>query len=57
MILHLKLFRARTLDDLIAITDQYVFHGELEKIIEVTYSYREIETPYILNETLFEEYT
>lgn len=56
MLFYLKLFWAKTLDDIIRITDVYVFHGELEKIIEVTYSYRDVEPPYILNETLFEEY-
>ena len=57
MKLFLKLFRASNLDKIIVIADQYVFHGNLEKIIEVTYSYREIGDGNILNETLFEEYT
>jgi len=41
---------------LIDLSNVYVFHGDLEKIIEVTYSYRELEDWNILNETLFEEY-
>lgn len=58
LIFYWKLRRSRNLKDLIAIADEYVFHGELEKIIEVTYTYREIwEEQYILNETLFENYT
>ena len=56
MLFYLKLFRVWSLDDLIRLTDSYVFHGEIEKIVEVTYSYRDIDAPYILNETLFEEY-
>ena len=39
----LRVFFARNLDTLIDIADEYIFHGKLEKIIEVTYSYREIE--------------
>ncbi len=57
MKLRWKLFRGNSLDKVIDIADQYVFHGNLEKIIEVTYSYREIGDGNILNETLFEEYT
>jgi len=53
---YIKLLCARNLDALIGLADSYVFHGDLEKIIEVTYSYRELEDGYILNETLFEEY-
>lgn len=56
MLFYWKLFRVKNLDQLVLLTDRYVFHGEIEKIIEVTYSYRDIEPPYILNETLFEEY-
>lgn len=56
MIFYWKLFWAQSLDDIIDISNIYVFHGALEKIIEVTYSYREIEDGYLLNETLFEEY-
>jgi hypothetical protein len=48
---------SRNLNHLIELSDTYVFHGDLEKIIEVTYSYRNIEENYILNETIFEEYT
>jgi len=53
---YLKLFFITKLDSIISLADEYVFHGDLEKIIEVTYSYRTIEDWYILNETLFEEY-
>lgn len=53
---YIKLFLARSLDSLVEIAEKYVFHGDLEKIIEVTYSYRDIWDGYILNETLFEEY-
>jgi hypothetical protein len=52
----IKLFLCRRIDALIALADEYVFHGDLEKIIEITYSYREIEGGYFLNGTLFEEY-
>ena len=52
----LRLFLARNLDALIDLADEYIFHGKLEKIIEVTYSYREIEDWCYLNETIFEEY-
>ncbi len=54
---YLKILFANTLDKVIELSDRYVFHGELEKIIEVTYSYREIDDGFLLNETLFEEYT
>jgi len=54
---YLSLLFARNLDALISLADVYVFHGDLEKIIEVTYSYRTIEDDKILNETIFEEYT
>lgn len=50
------MLRSRTLDSLIELADEYVFNGDLEKIIEVTYSYREIDDGFLLNETLFEEY-
>lgn len=53
---YLKLFFAGNLDKVIDVANIYVFHGDLEKIIEVTYSYREIEGGFLLNETLFEEY-
>ncbi len=53
---YIKLLLARNLDALIELAESYVFHGDLEKIIEVTYSYRELEDWYILNETIFEEY-
>ena len=42
--------------DWIDLADEYVFNGDLEKIIEVTYSYRETEGGFLINETLFEEY-
>ena len=51
-----KLFWAKDLDQIVGIANIYVFHGDLEKIIEVTYSYREIWESLYLNETLFEEY-
>jgi len=54
---YLSLLFARNLDALISLADVYVFPGDLEKIIEVTYSYRTIEDDKILNETIFEEYT
>ncbi|MDA9128859.1 DUF1704 domain-containing protein [Candidatus Gracilibacteria bacterium] len=57
MKLRWKLFRSRSLDAIIDVADEYVFHGDLEKVIEVTYSYRDIDNENILNETLFEEYT
>ncbi len=53
---YIKLFLARNLDKLISLAEEYVFHGDLEKIIEVTYSYRDIWDDCLLNETLFEEY-
>jgi len=53
---YFKILFANTLDRIIEIANDYVFHGDLEKIIEVTYSYREIEWGFLLNETLFEEY-
>lgn len=56
MFFYLKLLRARKIDAVIALADEYVFHGDLEKIIEVTYSYRDIGEWKMLNETLFEEY-
>jgi len=56
MLFHIKLFRAKRLWQIIDLADKYVFHGGLEKIIEVTYSYRETENGYLINETLFEEY-
>lgn len=54
---HFKKILATNIDNIIDLWDIYIFHGELEKIIEITYSYREISNKYILNETLFEEYT
>lgn len=54
---YVQLFFARNVDSLIVLANKYVFHGDLEKIIEVTYSYREIDEWFFLNETLFEEYT
>ena len=51
-----RLFFSRNLDALIDLADEYIFHGKLEKIIEVTYTYREIDTWCYLNETIFEEY-
>lgn len=51
-----KLFWSRNLNHVIDLANIYVFHGHLEKIIEVTYSYREIDGGFLLNETLFEEY-
>jgi len=56
MIFSWKVFLARNLDNIIDIANNYIFHWKLEKIIEVTYSYREIEDWKYLNETLFEEY-
>ena len=56
MFFYFKLLVSRKLNALILLADEYVFHGDLEKIIEVTYSYRELDDGYILNETLFEEY-
>ena len=56
MLFHIKLFRAKKLSQIIDLADEYVFNGDLEKIIEVTYSYRETEDWFLLNETLFEEY-
>ena len=56
MLFHFKLFRAKNLSKIIDLTDEYVFNGDLEKIIEVTYSYRETEDWYLINETLFEEF-
>ena len=56
MLFHIKLFRAKKLSQIIDLADEYVFHGNLEKIIEVTYSYRETEDGFLINETLFEEY-
>lgn len=53
---YIKLLLSRNLESLIDLANDYVFHGDLEKIIEVTYSYREIWTGLLLNETLFEEY-
>ena len=53
----LRLISSRNLDSVIELANDYVFHGELEKIIEVTYSYRELEDWKILNETLLEDYT
>lgn len=53
---YIKLFLARNLSKLILLAEEYVFHGDLEKIIEVTYSYRDLWNWYMLNETLFEEY-
>lgn len=53
---YIKLFFARKLDQIIDIANTYVFHGDLEKIIEITYSYRKIDEGFLLNETLFEEY-
>ncbi len=47
---------ARSLDTLIDLANTYVFHWDLEKIIEVTYSYRDLDNGWLLNETLFEEY-
>ncbi len=56
MLFRLKLFQARNLCQIIDIADEYIFHGGLEKIIEVTYSYRETDDWFLINETLFEEY-
>lgn len=53
---YIQLFLARNLNKLILLAEEYVFHGDLEKIIEVTYSYRDIWDWFLLNETLFEEY-
>ncbi len=53
---YIKLFFTKNIDQIIDLANSYVFHGDLEKIIEVTYSYREIEWGFLLNETLFEEY-
>ncbi len=56
MFFHLKLIRTKTLSQIIDLADEYVFNGDLEKIIEVTYSYRETEDGFLINETLFEQY-
>ena len=56
MLFHIKLFRAKQLLQIINLADDYIFHGDLEKIIEVTYSYRETSDGFFMNETLFEEY-
>jgi len=56
MLFHIKLFKAKTLDQIVDLTDEYVFNGKLEKIIEITYSYRETGNGYLFNETLFEEF-
>jgi len=56
MLFYLKLLKARNLNAIIELADKYVFNGDLEKIIEVTYSYREIDDAFLLNETLFEEF-
>lgn len=53
---YIRLLTSRNLESLIDLANEYVFHGDLEKIIEVTYSYREIWEGLLLNETLFEEY-
>jgi len=53
---YIRLLLSRNLDSLISLAEEYVFHGDLEKIIEVTYTYRDIWDWNILNETLFEEY-
>lgn len=53
---YVRLFFARNLEKLITLAEEYVFHGDLEKIIEVTYSYRDLWDWNLLNETLFEEY-
>ncbi len=54
---YIDLYRAKQLNGFIRLANKYIFHGELEKIIEVTYSYREIGENTYFNETLFEEYT
>lgn len=56
MFFYWKIFWVNNLEWLIAIADNYVFHGDLEKIIEVTYTYKKIWEGELLNETLFEEY-
>ena len=56
MFFYWKLFWVNNLEWLIALADSYVFHGDLEKIIEVTYTYKKIWEGELLNETLFEEY-
>lgn len=54
---YLQLFSVRRLDDIVALANDRVFHWRLEKIIEITYSYRELWKNIFLNETLFEEYS
>ncbi|NDK09697.1 DUF1704 domain-containing protein [Candidatus Gracilibacteria bacterium] len=56
MIYYLKLYFARSLDDVMNLVNGEVFDGKLEKIIEVTYSYKQLDDGYLYNETLFEEY-
>ncbi len=56
MFFYWKLFWANDLGSIISLADEYVFHGDLEKIIEVTYTYKELENGFLFNETLFEEY-
>jgi len=51
-----KLLVCRNLESLIDLSNQYVFHGDLEKIIEVTYTYRPTDEGWHINETIFEEY-
>ncbi len=53
---YIQLFFAKSLEDIISLCQKYIFHGSLEKIIEVTYSYREFNDTNLFNETLFEEY-
>ena len=56
MIFYWKLYWIKDLEWLIALADSYVFHGDLEKIVEITYTYKELDDIYLLNETLFEDY-
>lgn len=56
MLFYWKIFWIKDLESLINLADEYVFHGDLEKIIEVTYTYKKIAEGELLNETLFEEY-
>ncbi len=56
MIYYLKLYFSRSLDEVTSLIDDEIFHGSLEKIIEVTYSYKDIWEWNLYNETLFEDY-
>lgn len=56
MMFYFKLLFAKNLTQVVDLVEEYIFHWSLEKIIEVTYSYKELEDGTLFNETLFEEY-